>query len=205
MGVASALCVALGVVPFLAASTIASSFGFDLGLVSSYSPFGPLVVGYAVEGATSVSDLSMSTVLLVAGMVAAALLGFVSVAAAGRKTLTRRYSTWEGGFGPLGVRNEYSASSVSQPLRTAFKWFLRPATHIEKEYYSGNNPLLKRSVSVVSETREVFEDYLYAPSVGGVIYVMDKVRRIQTGKVNAYLLYIMIVTAFLLVLAVLQP
>ena len=34
---------------------------------------------------------------------------------------------------------------------------------------------------------------------------MDGVRRIQTGKVNSYLLYIMLVTAFLLLLAALQP
>jgi len=205
MGVAGALCVLLGVLPYLAASTIASSFGFDIKLVSSYSPFGPLMVGYTAAGASSVSDLSMSTVVVVAACVAAALFGFVYVAGSGRKTVVRPYSTWEGGFGQLGVRTEYTASSVSQPLRTAFKWFLGPRTEVRREYYSGSNPLLKRSVRVVSGTREVFEDYLYVPVVGGAVFVMDKVRRIQTGKVNSYLLYIMIVMAFFLMLAALQP
>lgn len=205
MGVAGALCVALGVFPILATSTIASSFGFDLHLVGSYSPFGPLMVGYAAQGASSVSDLSMSTVLLVGGGVAAALFGFFYAARSGRRTTTRPYSTWEGGFGPLGTRTEYTASSLSQPLRTAFKWFFKPDTEVRREYYSGSNPLLKRSVRVVSETSEVFEDYLYVPIVRGTLFVMDKVRRIQTGKVNSYLLYIMLVTAFLLIVAAVQP
>ena len=60
-------------------------------------------------------------------------------------------------------------------------------------------------MSVVSETREVFEDHLYSPSSRAVVCVLDMVRRIQTGKINSYLLYIMIVTIALLVLVVFQP
>ena len=205
MGAAASLCVALGVLPLLAASTIASSFGFDLGLVGSYSPFGPLAVGYVTLGARSVSELSMSTVLVLACCVGAALFGFVSVIGSGMRTVTRPYSTWDGGFGPLGARTEYTATSVSQPLRTAFKWFLRPKTEVKREYYSGSNPLLKRSVTVVSGTKEVFEDYLLSPVVRGTLWVMGMVRRIQTGKINAYLLYIMLATAFLLLVAAFQP
>ena len=205
MGVAGALCVVLGVVPFVATSAIASSFGFDLELVSSYSPFGPLTVGYNSEGLKSVSNLSMSTVLIVTASVGAALFGFVKAAGSGMKTVMRPYTTWEGGFGPLGVRTEYTATTLSQPLRAVFKSFYRPHTSIKREYHSDSNHLLKRSVSVVSETREVFEDHLYAPTVGAVVFVLDRVRRIQTGKVNSYLLYIMIVTASLLLLAALQP
>ncbi len=203
MGIAGALCVVLGVLPFVATSAIASSFGFGLGLVSSYSPFGPLAVGYTAEGLRSVSDLSMPVVVIVAASVGAALFGFVAAVGSGPKT--RPYTTWEGGFGPLGARTEYTASSLSQPIRTVFKSFYRPHASVKREYHSGSNHLVKRSVSVVSETREVFEDHLYAPTVGAVVFVFDRVRRIQTGKVNSYLLYVMIVTAFLLLLAALRP
>lgn len=205
MGLAGALCVVLGVLPFLAASAVASSFRFDLGLVGSTWPLGPLSVGYGAQGLSSVSGLSMPTVLIVTGSVCAALFGFVAVAGGGRRTSVRPYSTWEGGFGPLGARTEYTASSLSQPVRTAFKWFYRPRATVKREYYSDSNHLARRSVSVVSETKEVFEDYLYSPAVKAVVYVLDRIRRIQTGKVNAYLLYIMLVTAFLLLLAAIQP
>ena len=82
---------------------------------------------------------------------------------------------------------------------------MRPHTSVKREYYSDSNHLVRRSVSVTSETREVFEDHLYSPALRAVVAVLDRVRRIQTGKINSYLLYIMIVTISLLVLVVLQP
>jgi hydrogenase-4 component B len=67
------------------------------------------------------------------------------------------------------------------------------------------DPGARQSVRVTSETREVFEDYIYAPVVHGSVWVIDKVRRLQTGKTNSYLLYMMLVTVLLLALAALQP
>ena len=205
MTIAGSLCVVLGILPFVATSAIASAFGFDVGLVSSYAPFGPLTVGYAADGFRSVSGLSMPTVLVLTASVGAALLGFVKVAGSARKTTTRPYTTWEGGFGALDERTEYTATSLSQPIRTVFKWFFRPHTSVKREYYSDSNHLVRRSVSVTSETREVFEDHLYAPALHGVVWVLDRVRRIQTGKINSYLLYVMIATIALLLLVVFQP
>ena len=205
MTIAGSLCVVLGALPFVATSAIASGFGFDAGLVGSYAPFGPLTVGYAAGGLRSVSSLSMPTVLVLFGSSGAALLGFVAVAGSGRKTTTRRYTTWEGGFGALDERTEYTATSLSQPIRTVFKSFFRPRTEVEREYYSDSNKLTKRSVTVTTETREIFEDHFYSPATRVVVAVLDRVRRIQTGKINAYLLYLMIATILLLALVVSQP
>jgi hypothetical protein len=60
---------------------------------------------------------------------------------------------------------------------------------------------LKKSIGVNSASKDVFEDYVYQPLIGAAIAFFDKVRKIQTGKVNAYLLYIMIALLLLLVLA----
>jgi hypothetical protein len=194
----------LGVLPFVATSAIASAFHLDLGLISPYSPLGPLAVGYTTGGLGSVSSLSMPTVLVLTGSAGAALFGFVTLAGSGRKTVVRPFTTWDGGFGSLDERTEYTATSLSQPIRTVFKTFYRPHTSIKREYYSDSNHIVRRSVSVVSETREIFEDHLYSPIVSATLFVLDKVRRIQTGKVNSYLLYMMIATVSLLLLAVLQ-
>jgi hydrogenase-4 component B len=204
MAVAGILCVVLGVLPFVATSAVASAFHLDLGLITPYSPLGPLAVGYTASGLSSISSLSMPTVLILTGSVGAAVFGFVVLAGSGRKPVVRPYTTWEGGFGPLGERTEYTATSLSQPIRTVFKTFYRPHTSIKREYFSDSNHLVRKSVSVVSETREVFEDYLYSPVVGGTLFLLDKVRRIQTGKINSYLLYMMIATVSLLLLAVFQ-
>lgn len=203
MGLLAGVCVALGVVPYLAASTIASAFGFDLGLVGSYSPLGPLAVGYAAEGLRSTSELSMFTVLVAVGCVGSALFAFVSLESR-RTSSARPHPTWDGGFGPLGVRTEHTASSVSQPIAVAFRWFLRTRVDVSSEYLPGPRPLARRSVRAASETREVFEDGLYSPVIRGSVWVMEKVRRLQTGKTNSYLLYIMLVTVLFLVMAALQ-
>jgi hydrogenase-4 component B len=204
MGMVGALCIVLGVLPFVATSAIASAFHLDLGPIGPYSALGPLTVGYTAGGLTSMSSLSMPTVLVLTGSVGAALFGFVALASSGRKPVVRPFTTWEGGFGPLGERTEYTATSLSQPIRTVFKTFYRPHTSIRREYFSDSNHLVRRSVSVVSETREIFEEYLYAPLLRGTLFVLDRVRRIQTGKINSYLLYIMIATVSLLLLAVFQ-
>jgi len=205
MTIAAGLCAVLGVVPFVATSAVSSAFGFGIGLVGSHSLFGPLSVGYVAGGVSSVGRLSMPAVVVLAGSVGAALLGFAAVAGRGAKTTTKRHVTWEGGFGKLSERTEYTATSLSQPIRTVFKSFFRPHTSVKREYFSDSNHLIKKKVSVVSETMEVFEDHLYSPTLRGVVFVLDRVRRIQTGKINSYLLYIMIATIALLVLVVFQP
>jgi hydrogenase-4 component B len=203
MATAGALCLVLGILPFVATSAIASAFSLDTGLISPYSALGSLAVGYTAGGLSSVSSLSMPEVLIIAGSVGAALFGFVVVAGSA-KPFVRPQPTWEGGFGALDARTEYTATSLSQPIRTVFKAFYRPHTSVSRDYF-GSNHMVRRSVRVVSETREVFEDYLYSPIVRGTLFVLDRVRRIQTGKVNAYLLYMMIAMVSLLLVAVFLP
>ncbi len=203
MAIITSMCVILGVLPFLATGIIASSFGFSSSLVSSASPFGALTAAYSVAGVKSVSAMSMPEVVVLMGSVAAAIGGFATVAGRGVKTTKRVYSTWDCGFGALDERMEQTASSVSMPIRSVFRAFYRPHTEVKKGYHSESNHYIKKSVSVESHIRDIFEDNLYSPVIGATLAVLDKVRRIQTGKVNSYLLYLMIVLVLFLVLVAL--
>jgi hydrogenase-4 component B len=201
MSIVACLCVALGVLPFVGARVIASSFGFDLNFVGAASPFGPLTATYALDGLRSVSSMSMPAVVIMLGSAAAALFGFAAATTSlGGKTTKRIYTTWDCGFGALNERMEYTASSLSQPIRTVFKTLYRSHTSVHRELYSDSNPYINKSVSVVSETRDVFEEGLTSV-VRATVSLLDRVRRIQTGKVNSYLLYIMIMLALFLFLA----
>jgi hydrogenase-4 component B len=71
--------------------------------------------------------------------------------------------------------------------------------NISKVYHSETNPYFKKSVKVESTTTDIFEKYFYLPTMFATIFLLDKIRKIQTGKVNAYLLYIMITLILLLV------
>jgi hypothetical protein len=50
-------------------------------------------------------------------------------------------------------------------------------------------------------TRDLFDDLFYRPVTRATIAVLDAVRKMQTGKINAYLMYIMIALIALLVYA----
>ena len=200
MGIAAAMCVIFGIATFVVTEMITLSFGLD-SQFSSISPFSLLTVPYSAGGSEAVSSMSMPAVAIIMGSVAAAILGFMFASGSGRKAARRIYSTWDCGFGELNQRMEYTASSLSQPIRTVFRALYKPRMNIIKEYYSDSNHYINKSVRVESETKDVFEEWLYSPVVGTALTFFDKMRRIQTGKINAYLLYVMITLALLLLLA----
>lgn len=195
MGVSAGLCVVFGILPFAATGMIASSFGLD----SSVTSFDILAVPYSVNGIETTSSMSMPAVAVMMGAAAAAIMGFV-LATGARKTARKIYSTWDCGFGELNERMEYTATSLSQPIRTVFRALYKPRMAISNDRHSESNPYMKKSIRVESETKDIFEDRLYQPAVKTTIAFFDRVRRIQTGRVNAYLLYVMITLALLLLL-----
>jgi hydrogenase-4 component B len=193
-------CVVLGILPFLATRLIASSFGFDPSLVSAASPFGALTVAYSASGVHSVSGMSMPEVVVLMGSVAALLLGFTLATSRGRKTTRRVYGTWDNGFAAQDERMEQTASSLSRPLRTVFSVLFRPRTDVQREYYSETNHYIKKSIRMESHIRDFFEEKIYSPVTRGALKTLDTVRKIQTGKINSYLLYMMIILVLFLVI-----
>jgi hypothetical protein len=51
-----------------------------------------------------------------------------------------------------------------------------------------------------SHIRDFFEEKIYSPVTGATLKVLDRVRRIQTGKINSYLLYMMIILVLFLIM-----
>jgi hydrogenase-4 component B len=108
--------------------------------------------------------------------------------------------TWYSGYSDItDTKNQYSAAAFSQPIQVVFKILYRTKTRIIKTYYSEANPYIKKSIKVESKTIDIFENFFYAPIIFASIFTLDKIRKIQTGKINAYLLYIMITVILLLV------
>ena len=192
----AALAVILGVLPFVGINLISSSF--DLSVVQA-NPFELLVSNNADQ---SFASLSMSSVVIMLGCIAAGTFGFVRAISGKTKRTTN--STWDCGFGNLNERMQYTASSVSYPLRIIFKSLFRPTMQIQKELYGSSN-YVKKSITVNQATRDVFEQRLYQSIISGAIVFFGKIRLIQTGKVNAYLLYVMLILVILLIYARFQP
>ncbi len=200
MAVAGGMCIIFGFTPFLGISVISSAFGVDGSqFIMPTSPFQSLSAPQ--DAPVTPASISMPALGVMMGSVAAAVIGFIAFATRGTKTVRRVYSTWDCGFGNLNERMEYTPTSLSQPIRTVFKSLYRTSTSIDKQYFFGSNAYFKKSISVNSTSKDVFEDLLYQPLTGAAIAFFDRVRKMQTGKVNAYLLYIMIALLLLLVLA----
>jgi hydrogenase-4 component B len=108
--------------------------------------------------------------------------------------------TWYSAYQKGGSsRNEYGAASFSQPIQVVFRMLYKTKTNITRTYHSQANPYLRKSTTVQSTSLDIFEAYFYTPMISGSIFILDKIRKIQTGKVNAYLLYIMLALILLLV------
>lgn len=189
--VVAALAIILGVLPFIGINLVSSSF--DLSYVQA-NPFDPLVSN---KDSQSYASISMPSVLILLGCVAAGVFGFVR--AIGGKTQKTTSPTWDCGFGKLDERMQYTASSVSYPLRMIFKFLFRPTLQIQKELYYGSSNYAKKSISASQATKDVFEQKLYRSVISASIAFFGKIRLVQTGKVNAYVLYVMIILVILLI------
>ncbi|HEV2192198.1 MAG TPA: hydrogenase 4 subunit B [Nitrosopumilaceae archaeon] len=191
MSILAAICVLLGVIPFLGISLISTAFHLSS---QPSSPFDAMSVQN--NSGMNFASLSMPVVLIIISSVAIAIFGFIRVLSGHTRKTT--YGTWDCGFGSLDSRMEYTATSLSQPIRAVFKAFFKPHNKTEKESFGEKNPYMLKTIKIETMTKNIFEDMLYLPIISSFVFFFDKIRRLQTGKINAYLLYMMITIVLLL-------
>ncbi|MEK6929447.1 MAG: proton-conducting transporter membrane subunit, partial [Thermoproteota archaeon] len=184
-------CILLGILPFIGINLIVSAF--DLPYTPS-SPFETISITNTVDG--NFASLLMPGVLIVFISVLVGIFAFVRII--GGKTKTIKYGTWDCGFGNLSEKTQYTATSLAEPIRRIFGIFYKSHNDIDADFYAKENLYLKKSIHVISTTRNIFDEKLYGKVISGSLFVLDKIRKIQSGKVNAYILYIMITLIALL-------
>ncbi|MEW6603749.1 MAG: proton-conducting transporter membrane subunit [Thermoproteota archaeon] len=201
------LCIVFGILPATGINLISSAFDIEsadrqLGI------FGTIELQKNSEH--NFASLSMPSIVVMILSLGAAAAGFLYVVRGIRRkdifktaTTTTASSlpalTWYAGYQKAGgSRNEYSAASFSQPIQVVFRMLYKTKTSISRAYHSEANPYLRKSTKVQSTSLDIFEAYFYTPMISASIFILDKIRKIQTGKVNAYLLYIMLTLILLL-------
>ena len=184
-------CILLGILPFLGMNLIVSAF--NLPYMPS-SPFETISIANTVD--SNFASLMMPGVLVILTSVFVGVFVFVRII--GCKTKTVKYGTWDCGFGNLSEKTQYTATSLAEPLRRIFGVFYKPHNEINADFYTKENLYLKKSIHVISTTRDIFDEKLYGKTISGSLFVLNKIRKIQSGKVNVYILYIMITLIALL-------
>jgi len=120
----------------------------------------------------------------------------------GRKTKTRIGPTWDCGLQGLTPRMEYTATGFSKPIRMIFKALFRPRREVQREY--DFSPYFATSIRFEAHVEEVFETRIYRPLQRLVLSLSRRMRALQAGSLQAYLIYIFL-TLLLLLLFALKP
>jgi hydrogenase-4 component B len=84
---------------------------------------------------------------------------------------------------------QYTGTSFSKPIRLFFSRVLLPERRIEVSYH-GSSPL-PRLVRYSGRVPGLFEERVYTPARALVVWTAGRLRLLQNGSVQVYLLYIM--------------
>jgi hydrogenase-4 component B len=152
------------------------------------------VIGNVVPDGGRVSTLGITAVGLVLLVVP---FGFWLVFS--RRAKVRLGPTWDCGLRGLTPQMEYSATGFSKPIRMIFKALFRPRREVQREYdYS---PYFAKTIRFESHVEEVFEKRFYRPLNRIVLRVSRRMRALQAGSIQAYLIYIFVTLIALLLFA----
>jgi hydrogenase-4 component B len=172
----AACCVVIGVAP-----------GFLL------RPLGATVTGLVRGAAIPPEALSLAGVI---PWIAAIVLLVVTAATAahGARRLT---STWACGLPGLDRRMQYTSTAFSKPLRRVFSQVYKPDRTVEVA--PPDAPYFPATITYRSVRTTSYERALYRPAMDAIVSWANGLRRLQTGNIQMYLLYIFLALVALLV------
>jgi hydrogenase-4 component B len=102
-----------------------------------------------------------------------------------------RVPAWDGGIVAFKPRMQYTATTFANPVRVTFERLYSPDVHLDRasdDPAGRSGPVHYRRVVL-----PVFERYLYRPVVRFIQLLARLVQPIQSGDVNLYLFYILVV------------
>jgi len=136
------------------------------------------------------------------------LIATVGALAAWRFTLVslkpgRKYNTWDCGFGILGPRTQYTATSFAQPISRIFGSIYHYAVEISTKGRQRRH--FPEAVNAETMYEAYLETKLYRPFLSAVQrFAGTFLMRLQAGSIHQYLIYILLVLGLLLWVGVLR-
>jgi len=112
---------------------------------------------------------------------------------------TRQGPTWDCGLRGLTPQMEYTATGFSKPIRMIFKALFRPRREVQREYDFSS--YFTTTMRFESHVEEVIQTRIYRPLNRLVLRVSRRLRALQAGSIQAYLIYIFITLILLLIFA----
>jgi hydrogenase-4 component B len=114
------------------------------------------------------------------------------------RAVVRFSPTWGCGLATLTTRMQYTATSFSKPIRTVFFSVYRADRKLEVS--PADQPYFPKAISYQSTRTLSYERLLYRPVVNSILATAQQLRRLQTGNIQWYLLYIFLALLSMLLL-----
>ena len=127
----------------------------------------------------------------------AACVGVLMIVVAGFRRIKRVTPTWACGLPALDSRMQYSSAAFSKPLRKTFSRVYEADRTVDVLY--ANQPYFPKSILYRSVRTTSFERSLYRPAVDAIVNMATRLRKLQTGNMQVYLLYIFLALIALLI------
>ena len=127
---------------------------------------------------------------------AAVVLGAMALTALFKRA-QKKVPTWACGLPQLTSRMQYTSTAFSKPIRFVFSAVYRPDRKIDR--LPADQPYFPASISYRSARTTSYEKTLYRPFVDFIVAAAHRLRRLQTGNIQVYLLYIFLTLVSLLV------
>lgn len=134
------------------------------------------------------------TSLLGAGLLGLVLLLWLLRNVMGGTHEARRFGTWDCGYAQPTARMQYTASSFAQPLTDMFSWLLRT----KKQNAEPLTEPFPDSKHFLSHTDDLFLNKVFHPAFHGVDRLLSVGRVLQGGRVQVYILYMLVTLIILL-------
>jgi hydrogenase-4 component B len=194
MGILALLTIILG----LFASSITQTLTSIASRLHGIAPTGPLVSleGPVLStGSKITSDMAMPIVFL--GLLVAGVITYFVVSAISRRQTVTVSRTWDCGF-PLSPRMEMTGTAFARSILLIFRGLVRPTKQTSIIYHDSASRYLVKSHTVDLGVHDVYHKWFYDPIAASFIFVSERTRKLQTGNLNTYVLYIFITLVALL-------
>jgi formate hydrogenlyase subunit 3/multisubunit Na+/H+ antiporter MnhD subunit len=127
-----------------------------------------------------------------------ALIGIAALLATGRALALSRRSvstnlTWDCGYAAPSPRMQYTASSFAQPLTETFDLLLQT-----RRVVTAPHGLFPKEASFATETPDPYQEHVYRPLFREISRDLLRLRPLQQGQVQLYILYIAVTLLALL-------
>jgi hydrogenase-4 component B len=118
-----------------------------------------------------------------------------------RRQKVRTDLTWDCGTDMTG-RMEITSTGFARSIVSIFKGVLKPTMQHDLEYDDAASRYAPKSRLVTLHVADVYQKYSYGPLYDAAVRTSRLVKRIQSGNVNAYVLYIFVVLVITLLVGV---